>query len=162
MLASSIVLGMLVLATLGAQASTLVALYIAAVSPALFVSDLESRRLPNRLVVPGYFVAASAIIVGWMSGESFTGVAILSGAAYGGGLLVLAALGGMGMGDVKLAGVLGFGAGALGLEVAGLSSLLAFAIGGVVALAALVAGADRNIPFGPCLLAGFWGAVLAL
>ena len=157
---AALVLAALVVLAHGAQAFSILALYVAAVSPALCRSDLIERRLPNRMVLPGYFVAGSASIVGWLGGEPLPAAAVIAALCYFGFLVVLAALGGMGMGDVKLAGVLGFAAGALGPGIAILSPVIAFAVGALAALVTVARRMGRSIPFGPCMLAGFWSAAL--
>ena len=157
---AALLLAALLLLAHGVGPHDMLALYVAAVSPALCRSDLLERRLPHRLVLPGYFVAGSAAIVGWLSGEHVSGLAVIAALGYFAFLLALAARGGMGMGDVKLAGVLGFAAGALGPGTAIASPVIAFAVGGVAALVVMALSMGRSIPFGPCMLAGFWSAAL--
>lgn len=159
-IATAFVLAGLVLRTHGTSPAAMLLLYLAAVSPALCIADLTERRLPNRLVLPGYLVAGVAALIAGASELPFFPLALLSAIAYSGFLLALAALGGMGMGDVKLAGVLGCAAGSVGITSAILSPVLAFAIGAIAAVVTLVHGRGRSIPFGPCLIAGFWCAVL--
>ena len=68
--------------------------------------------------------------------------------------------GGMGFGDVKLAFVLGVW---LGLEQSLLCLLLAFILGGVVAVALLLTGLKTRkeaIPFGPYLCVSGWVSLL--
>jgi len=157
---SALVLAALVVLAHGTQASGILALYLAAVSPALCRSDLTERRLPNRMVLPAYFVAGSMLVVGWLGGQPVPATSVVSALCYFGFLAALAALGGMGMGDVKLAGVLGFAAGALGPGIAILSPVIAFAVGALAALVTVARRRGRSIPFGPCMLAGFWSAAL--
>lgn len=135
--------------------------YLAAVTPALCRIDLRERRLPNRLVLPGYAAAVLGLAAQWLVTGVFPLVALLAGAAYFLFLLLLGLAGGMGMGDVKLGGVLGLAAGLLGVMTAVISPLLAFLVGGVAALVVLLRrGRGAHIPFGPFLLLGFWAAVL--
>ena len=148
--------------------------YIAAVTVPLFVIDIRSRRLPNRLVLPGYLVAAvSLVLVGATHGDlsatvipwsvfSAELIALISGGAYMLFLLLLSLTGGMGMGDVKLAGVLGIAAGLVDPTVSALSPLLAFGLGGLASAVILIARRGTRtsrIPFGPFMLLGFWIAV---
>ncbi len=150
--------------------------YVAAVSIPLVVIDVRSRRLPNVLVMPGYFVAAVTLILVAATSSEFQSSAgapplavvpaalgaLISAAAYGLFLWALSIAGGMGMGDVKLAGVLGAAAGLIGPTAAVLSPVLAFVLGGLVSAAILISrrGTRRTrIPFGPFMLAGFWVAV---
>lgn len=68
-------------------------------------TDLQSRRIPNWLVLP--FMAAGVAVSGWHGGwggilDSLAGLG-LAAAIFG----ALALLGGMGMGDVKLLAAIG-------------------------------------------------------
>lgn len=157
--------------------------YIAAVTIPLVVIDVRSRRLPNRLVLPGYLVAVAALVAIWLSsgveaqgGEAFARTppallqpstiiepavltSLISAAAYVLFLFVLSFAGGMGMGDVKLAGVLGAAAGLIGPSAAILSPLLAFGLGGLASAVILITRRGTRatrIPFGPFMLLGFW------
>jgi len=140
--------------------------YITAVTIPLIVIDLRSRRLPNRLVMPGYLVAAGALTAvsvssGILSGPAVV-TALVSAVAYVLFLFVLSFAGGMGMGDVKLAGVLGSAAGLLSPSVAVISPLLAFGFGGLASAVILITRRgtrSTRIPFGPFMLLGFWIAV---
>jgi leader peptidase (prepilin peptidase)/N-methyltransferase len=143
-------------------------LTLTAVSIALALIDLDTRRLPNVIVVPsllaGAVLLASAAIV---RGD----LAALAGAALGGaGLfllylaLALASRGGMGMGDVKLAAVLGLYLGFLGWGNLLVGAFAAFVFGGVFGLALMLirrAGRKSQIPFGPWMIAGAWVGVFA-
>jgi leader peptidase (prepilin peptidase) / N-methyltransferase len=115
--------------------------------------DLETRLIPNRIVLPasGILLCATAVLPG-PDLLQHAGAAL----AAGGFLFVAAALrpGDLGMGDAKLALLLGA---LLGSDV-----LRALAIGfGLVAVAAAVlvarhgrAGLKRHLPLGPFLAAG--------
>lgn len=134
--------------------------YVALVSVPLAVIDLRQHRLPNRLVVPGIALAvvcgvAELAISGWRIPWP-----LLCGALYFAFMFVLALLGGLGMGDVKLAAVLGGASGFLGWQSALGSIVLAFLLGGLVALALWLAKRRGRIPFGPFMLAGFWGSTI--
>lgn len=136
--------------------------YIAVVTVPLVAIDLRSRRLPNRLVMPGYLVAAGTLTAVSVSSGTLPVVALISAAAYVLFLFALSFAGGMGMGDVKLAGVLGAAAGLLGPSVAVISPLLAFGFGGLASAVILIARRGTRttrIPFGPFMLLGFWIAV---
>jgi leader peptidase (prepilin peptidase)/N-methyltransferase len=86
-------------------------------------------------------------------------VPLVAAVGYAGVLFLFALGGGMGMGDVKLAAVLGLASPTSVIAFA--SPLLAFLLGGVVALVVLVVrGKGTRIPFGPFLLAGYAGALL--
>ncbi|CAN5588571.1 hypothetical protein BH10ACT7_BH10ACT7_15470 [soil metagenome] len=158
--ASSVVLFAIAVVAVGPQPALLVLAYLAAVSPELWRVDLREHRLPNRLVLPGYLVALTAVGWQWWASGNTPYVALASGAAYCGFLLLLSLAGGMGMGDVKLAGVLGLAAGLASPAAAVVSPVIAFLAGGVVAAVQLARGdSGTSIPFGPYLLAGFWVAV---
>jgi leader peptidase (prepilin peptidase)/N-methyltransferase len=86
-------------------------------------------------------------------------VPLIAGAVYGGVLFLLAHSGGMGMGDVKLATVLGLASPPVTVGIA--SPLIAFLLGGVVAVVVLIVrGRGTRIPFGPLLIAGYVGALV--
>ena len=137
--------------------------------------DLDVRRLPDRLTLPAYPVAAAALAACSATTGDWSALARAAACA---GLGVVAFLlaaflaellspgsGGLGLGDVKLSGTL---AGLLGWwgwwpPLYGL--LTGFILGGLVAAALLlVRRADRrsHLSFGPALIAGAYvWAVLA-
>jgi leader peptidase (prepilin peptidase) / N-methyltransferase len=142
-------------------------LVLTAVSIALALIDLDTKRLPNVIVVPALLagillLGAAALVRG--------DLAALAGAVLGGaGLfvlyLVLALVSrGMGMGDVKLAAVLGLYLGFLGWGNLLVGAFAAFIFGGVFGLALIVvrrAGRKTAIPFGPWMILGAWLGVFA-
>ncbi len=144
----------------GLDARAVPLIFLAAVTPALCAIDAIERRLPNRLVLPGYLVATAGSAAHWIVSGEVPVVALVSGAGYFVFMLAFAAAGGMGMGDVKLAGVLGLAAGLVGPTAAVVSPVVAFLLGGVAAIGAMRGGRGASIPFGPFLLAGFWIAVV--
>jgi leader peptidase (prepilin peptidase)/N-methyltransferase len=153
----TLTLGVLAWLAIGPEVTAIPALYIAAVAPELTRIDLAEHRLPNRLVVPGLVVGLFAVAGSWATTGVPPVVPVIAGAAYGGVLFLFALGGGMGMGDVKLATVLGLASPSFIAAIA--SPLLAFLLGGVVALVVLIArGRGTRIPFGPFLLAGYFGA----
>ncbi|WP_370448898.1 A24 family peptidase [Cryobacterium sp. TMT2-15-1] len=138
-------------------------LYLAAVSVALAIIDLDTHTLPNRIVLPAYFVGAVLLTVAGvlvdeptrMSG-AFIGAGALFGVYF---LMAMVYPAGMGLGDVKLAGVLGLYLGWLGWGQLAVGAFSAFLLGGVFALVLLVArraSRKSGIPFGPWMLAGAW------
>ncbi len=142
-------------------------LSLAAVSVALAVLDADTRTLPNRIVLPAYPV--SLMLLAFASAGTTDGAALVRALAGGALLflfyLALAAIApsGMGLGDVKLSGVLGLHLGWLGWAPLVLGAFAAFLLGGIVAVVLLATGRARrssSIPFGPCMLAGAWVAVL--
>ena len=88
--------------------------YIAAVTIPLIVIDVRSHRLPNRLVLPGYLVAAVTLVAVSLSTGAIPLASLIAAVAYVLFLFARSFAGGMGMGDVKLAGVLGAAAGLVG------------------------------------------------
>jgi leader peptidase (prepilin peptidase)/N-methyltransferase len=143
---------------------TLVAyLFLAAVSVALALIDIDVHRLPDALVVAVAIgmVPLLSVVAAVDSEWSRLGQALIGGTAL---LLVYLALslvrpGAMGLGDVKLAGVLGFALGWFGWGPLIVGAFAAFLLGGlfgVVLLATRRASRGGGIPFGPWMLAGAW------
>ncbi|WP_395640467.1 prepilin peptidase [Pseudolysinimonas sp.] len=142
-------------------------LYLAAIGLALALIDLDTRRLPNVLVLPMYvvggvlFTATAAISGRW----DLLATAAIGMAGLGLLYLVLAVVrpGGMGMGDVKLAGALGLFLGWLGPETLAVGAIAGFLLGGGAGVVLLLRGAGRkaSLAFGPWLIAGAWVGILA-
>lgn len=139
------------------------ALYLAAISVALAAIDLDTRRLPNAIVLPSYPVLAVLLVLASvLAGDWWA----LARAGIGGAalwllyfLVMVAKPGGMGFGDVKLAGLLGGVLGWFGWGSLVVGAFAAFLVGGlfsVVLLAAGRAGRKSAIPFGPWMLLGAW------
>ncbi|WP_347233254.1 prepilin peptidase [Cryobacterium sp. MDB1-18-2] len=138
-------------------------LYLAAVSIALALIDLDVHRLPNSIVLPGY--AVGGLLLGAASIVDSDYAALLGGAI---GLAVLWTAyflmaflypGGMGLGDVKLAGVLGLFLGYIGWGEFIIGSFAAFLLGGIFGIGLLIsrrASRKSGIPFGPWMLVGAW------
>jgi len=125
---------------------------------AVSVTDLESRRVPNRIIVPALVVALVARTALDPSVEWVLGALITGGVLF---LLAVIHPAGLGMGDVKLGGFLGAWLGWNGLLALVLGSFASF----VPALAILVArgsaGRKVAIPFAPFLALGGIVALLA-
>jgi leader peptidase (prepilin peptidase) / N-methyltransferase len=143
-------------------------LYLAAITVALAIIDVETHRLPNVIVLPGYLVGAVLLgTAALLSGDTGGLIRMAAGA----GILfafyfVLAFISprGMGMGDVKLAGVLGLFLGSLGWGQLAVGAGAAFVLGGLFSIILLVtkrAGRKSGIPFGPWMLLGAWVGVFA-
>ncbi|WP_241961107.1 prepilin peptidase [Salinibacterium hongtaonis] len=143
-------------------------LYLAAISVALGLIDLDTHTLPNRIVGPAYIVAGALLATtSLMSGD----IGALVRAAIGAAILFLAYLvmalarpGGMGLGDVKLAGVLGLYLGWLGWGSLAVGGFAAFLLGGLYSIALLAlrkANRKSGIPFGPWMLGGAWVGIFA-
>ncbi|TFB73663.1 prepilin peptidase [Cryobacterium glaciale] len=138
-------------------------LYLAAISVALAMIDLDTHTLPNKILLPAYPVAAVLLAAAaFVAGEPERLLtAGIGGAALFGLYLALALIspGGMGLGDVKLAGVLGLYLGYLGWAPLLVGAFGAFLLGGVFGLLLLAtrkAKRRSSIPFGPWMLLGAW------
>lgn len=161
-LPAAAVLGVVAVAAVGPSPLLLGLLYLAAVTAELVRIDVDSHRLPNRLVLPGYPIAlAGAAVHGVVTGIPPV-LPLATGAGWFLFFLLLNLGGGMGMGDVKLAGVLGLCLGSIGPGQSLVGLALAFLFGGIAGILILVrrvGGRNTRIPFGPFLLAGFWVSV---
>jgi leader peptidase (prepilin peptidase)/N-methyltransferase len=143
-------------------------LYLAAVSVALALIDLDTHTLPNRIVGPSYLVggallgAASVVTHDWARLAMMLGGGAALFAVYF--LVAMISPRGMGFGDVKLAGLLGLYLAHLGPAQLVVGAFSAFVLGGLFAIALVAsrrAGRKSGIPFGPWMLAGAWlGAIL--
>lgn len=154
-------------ATVGAILELLAYLYFAAISLALALIDLDTRRLPNVLVVPSYAVGAVSLGVAAVLTEEWAAAAtaVLGMVGLGAVYLAIALIrpGAMGFGDVKLAGLIGLMLGWLGLPALLVGAFAGVFLGGVFGIGLLLAGRGRRtaIAFGPWLLAGAWVGILA-
>jgi leader peptidase (prepilin peptidase) / N-methyltransferase len=143
-------------------------LYLAAISIALVLIDLDLHRLPNRIVLPSYPVLAALLLLpsvldrDWRSVlHAAIGAAALWAFYF---LLMMINPNGMGYGDVKLAGLLGMFLGWLGWSQLVVGAAAGFLLGGVLSVLLLAfrrVGRKSMIPFGPFMLAGAWLAVFA-
>lgn len=139
-------------------------LYLAAISVALALIDLDTRRLPDAIVLPSYPVALALLALASADPGGQPDWGALVRALVGGALLfvvylvlVLVYPAGMGLGDVKLAGVLGLYLGWFGWGALAVGWFSAFLLGGIFAVGLLVggrAGRKTGIPFGPWMLLG--------
>lgn len=156
-------------AGLAGQLVLLVALLTAmAGSVALALIDLDTHRLPNRIVLPAYpvllvLLTLSSALTGEWSAllRGLVGMVVLGGVYL---LLALAVPRGMGLGDVKLAGVIGLVLAYLGWGPLAVGAFAAFLLGGTFGIVLLVAGRARRstgIPFGPWMLLGAWVGAFA-
>ncbi len=143
-------------------------LYLAAVSMALALIDLDTRRLPNAIVLPSYPVLiALLLLASWQGGDWGAAVRALIGGVVLWTLYFLVMLvrpGGMGFGDVKLAGLLGGALAWLGWGSFVTGAFGAFLVGGLFSIALLLLGRAKRksaIPFGPWMLLGAWLGVFA-
>ena len=141
-------------------------LYFVAIGVALTMIDIDTKRLPNAIVLPSYpviavLLAISAGVEGdwWALARAGIGAAILLGFYLA---LTLAYPAGMGMGDVKLSGVLGGVLGYLSwttLAIGAFGGFLLGSVGGILVLATGRGNRKTAIPFGPYMIAA---AVLAI
>lgn len=133
---------------------------------ALTLTDLDHRRIPDRILVPGFAGAGALLALGSFAEGNWWAVvrSLAGGAAYFGLLLVVAvaARGGFGFGDVKFGFLLGLVLAHRSWMVLLVGAFAAFAAGGLASLVLLAARRVRrkdSIPFGPAMAAG---AALAL
>jgi leader peptidase (prepilin peptidase)/N-methyltransferase len=143
-------------------------LYLAAISVALALIDLDVKRLPNAIVLPSYLVGLLLLGIAAVAEPSMHALlrGLLGMAAYYGAFLLLVLIypRGMGFGDVKLAGVLGLYLGYLGwdvLAVGAFGGVLLGGVTGIVLMASNRAGRKSLIPFGPFMLTGALVAIFA-
>lgn len=154
-------------ARLGAQVALVAFLYLGAIGVALTMIDIDTKRLPNAIVLPSYLVAGALLTVAaavdgdwWSLLRAALGMAALYGLYFGLALIYPA---GMGFGDVKLSGVLGLYLGWLGWSELIAGGFLGFLFGGVVGGALMAvrrAGRKSQIPFGPFMLLGALVAIV--
>jgi leader peptidase (prepilin peptidase) / N-methyltransferase len=150
---------------LGVASAALAFLYLAGISVALTLIDIDVQRLPNVIVLPAYAVGGillvlSAVLTGTPDRLIWSGIGAVGLFAFY-FLLTIVKPGGMGFGDVNLAGVLGLYLGYLGAGVLFVGAFAAFALGGVFSIALMAigrAGRKTRIPFGPWMIAGAWVA----
>jgi len=154
--------------TVAAALQLVAFLYLAAISIALAIIDIETHKLPNVIVLPGYAVGVALLgTAALLQGDLVT----LGRMAAGAGILfafyfIVAIISprGMGMGDVKLAGVLGLFLGSLGWGQLAVGAGAAFVLGGLFSIILLItrrAGRKSGIPFGPWMLLGAWVGIFA-
>ncbi|GAB6986434.1 prepilin peptidase [Nocardioides pyridinolyticus] len=152
----------------GSTPYTLAGLVVAGAGVALFMIDLDHRRLP--FAITGAMAVGAVLALGIdvvRHGPDPIPVALASAglwlAVYG-GIWLLTAGRGMGLGDVALAPVLGLVLGWLGLGPAVVGLGAGFVIGAVVGVVLLATGLARRgarVPHGPFLLSGALLGMLA-
>jgi leader peptidase (prepilin peptidase)/N-methyltransferase len=147
----------------GLSAELGVMIFYACLFIIIFVIDLEHGLILNRVVYPSMVVALLLALLpqSWLTQETWLTQVIepgIASAALGGAigfaiflLIALVSRGGMGWGDVKLAALIGL---ATGLPLVFLAIIMAAILGGIVAVALLIAkkrNRRQTIPFGPFL-----------
>ena len=142
-------------------------LYLASIAVALAAIDVDVMRLPDRIVLPSYFVALILLVPAALAGDG-PSVAVRGLAAAAAVYALYFVLGrypkGMGGGDVKLAPLLGFYLGFLGWSSVAVGVFAGFLLGSLVGVALLAtrrAVRGSRVPFGPSMLAGAFLAVFA-
>lgn len=151
----------------GIQWLLLPLLFLAAISIALTMIDLDVFRLPNAIVYKAYPVAAIGLVA-----SSFLDGTSVWWRIFAGGFIMWALYWtirrikpkGMGLGDVKLAGVLGMYLGFFGWGSLAVGIFAGFLIGGafgVVVMLFLGGNGKTKIPYGPYLIAGAWVGIAA-
>ena len=138
-------------------------LFLAALTVALSAIDLDTHRLPDRIVLPAYPVAIGlGLITLNQHGPAPLLRAVVGGAGLATvylGLWLITSGQGIGYGDVKLAGLVGGYAAYLGWGPLIVGGFGAFVLGAAVGVTLLVAGRARRrtaLPFGPFMFAGTW------
>ncbi|MBG6182830.1 leader peptidase (prepilin peptidase)/N-methyltransferase [Arthrobacter sp. CAN_A214] len=135
----------------------------------LSIIDARTHRLPNRMVLPCYPIAAVLLAgAALMAGEPHRVVSMAGGAAvlwvaYLALHLVPSA--GLGFGDVKLGGLLGLYLGFGGWQLVVAGAAAGFVLGGLWSLLLVSgkrAGWHASVPFGPFLIGGAAIALAAL
>ncbi len=144
-------------------------LWFTAVSITLVLTDLDHKRIPNRILYPGTAVAAVLLAAGALL-EGTPGDLGRAGAGAVGEfafflVVAIVARGGFGFGDVKLSFLLGGFTAFLSWDSLLVGVFAAFLVGGAVAVVLLIlrrAGRGDAMPFGPAMVIGaaigmFWG-----
>lgn len=136
---------------------------------AVSITDLTTRRVPNRLVLIGYvlgdvlLVVASATSGGWSALARGGLASVLLGSFYL--ALALGVPSGMGMGDCKWAGVTGMFLGWLSWTAVSTGTLIAFTAAALFVVARRFAvsqcAVSTSVPLVPFMSAGALIAMLA-
>jgi leader peptidase (prepilin peptidase)/N-methyltransferase len=150
----------------GPHAQLAAYLYLAGVSIALALIDIDVKRLPDALTLPSYLVGALLLGVASLSDvhpllRGLLGAAAMFALYFA---LCFAYPAGMGFGDVKLSGVLGLYTAWLGWDVWVCGLLVGFLLGGIFGIAVILSGRGGRktaLPFGPFMIAGAFVAIFA-
>jgi leader peptidase (prepilin peptidase)/N-methyltransferase len=142
-------------------------LLFVATTVVLVLTDLDHKRIPNRILYPATVAALVLLTAGAAADGSIGSVprALAGGGVFFGLLLMIALLarGGFGMGDVKLSFLLGTILAFQSWDTLWSGIFLAFMTGGLVSLLLLITkrkGRKDAIPFGPPLIFGAWIALV--
>ena len=135
--------------------------WAAATAITLTVTDLEHRRIPDRILMPGLLGTVMLLAAGALAdGDPWNILRGLAGGAAHFGLLLVvavAARGGFGFGDVKLGLLLGLALAYRSWGTLTVGIFAGFAVGGLAAVALLAARRVNRrsfFPFGPAMVAG--------
>jgi leader peptidase (prepilin peptidase) / N-methyltransferase len=133
---------------------------------ALGAIDLDTRRLPDALVLPAYpvlavlLIGAAALRDDWWAAAR-SGLGALALFAFFFALAVISPQG-MGFGDVKLAGVIGLVLGYFSWPTLLVGAFAGFLLGAVIGMALIAVGAGGRktaLPFGPFMVLGALAAL---
>jgi leader peptidase (prepilin peptidase)/N-methyltransferase len=142
-------------------------LYLMSVSVALTIIDIETFRLPNRIVLPSFVVVA--VLLAGSSALRFDFTQLVRALIAGAVLLVfyfllrLVSRGGMGLGDVKLAPTLGLALGWLSWQNLIVGAFMPFIVGGLFSVVLLLrkrVAMKTRVPFGPWMILGAWFGIV--
>lgn len=141
--------------------------YVLAVAIPLTVFDIRQRRLPNKLVLPGFPVTFLGQLAASIAAQDFWPMlwAFMSAVIVFALALLANRAGAMGMGDVKLLALIAIALGWWGAPLLLLALTTGFFVAAFVVLGYLVAGRHKlssTIPLGPYLLFGAGVATTAL
>ena len=142
-----------VVAEFGLSARGFIGAFFVSVLVVLSVVDLETRRLPNRIVLPSTLAVLAAQLVFYPERAPEWLLASL-GAALFFFIPQLVYPVGVGMGDVKLALLLGAALGKAVILALLLGALASFPVALVIVARRGIAARKTAIPFGPFLAAG--------
>jgi leader peptidase (prepilin peptidase)/N-methyltransferase len=136
-------------------------LCFAAIGVALAAIDLDTRRLPSKIILPFYPIIAGLLTIAsavqgdwWALARAGIGGAALFAFYF---LLVLLYPAGMGFGDVRLSGILGGILAYLSwpaLIVGAFGGFLLGAVAGVAVVIGKQGGRKTALPFGPFMILG--------
>ena len=162
--AGTAVLFFLVGLRFGAEGELPAYLYLAAISVALALIDLDVKRLPDVITLPSYVVGLVLLGLASLSGPHLLLRAVLGAMAMFAVYFALcfAYPAGMGFGDVKLSGVLGLYTAWLGWDVWACGLLAGFLLGGIFGIGVILTGRGGRktaLPFGPFMILGAFVAI---
>jgi leader peptidase (prepilin peptidase)/N-methyltransferase len=141
--------------------------FIGAVGTAASVIDVRTRRIPSRLLVPSYPIAAALLVIASAAESSWwplaRGAIAMSVIACCYLVLALTFVGQFGMADVRIGGLLGFYLGWLGWPTVMTGTFSAWLLAALfVAWRCSARRVNRiaTLPMGPFLVAGAFIAIL--